>query len=210
MNSAREYLDGEGAAARVRRHGPYDEAMKVVDRLFDRRPLVRRAVLSSTDQKRNVLPSVCVKSGVSTDGAIVVRAVDSEHAEAFTIGIGQAATVALFRLLRRPTAPVAVTVSVASWRLWKSRLTVAVVVSTVGFGLALVGVLRGITGLVVVGLIVLALGWVNRVRAWHNAWIGIRYRATKGEFVVSRVHSAFDAEAKALYSAAVINRSRRP
>ena len=183
---------------------------RVFDRLFDRRASVRRAVLSSTDQKRNVLPSVCVKSGVSTDGAIVIRAVDSEHAEAFTVGIGQAATVALFRLLRRPTATVAVTVSIASWRLWKSRLTVAVVVSTIGFGLALVGLLRGITGIVVVGSIMLALGWLNRVRAWHNAWVGVRYRGAKGEFVVSRVHSAFDAEAKALYTESVINRSRRP
>ncbi len=184
--------------------------MKVVDRLFDRRPLVRRAVLSSTDQKRNVLPSVCVKSGVSTDGAMVIRAVDSDHAEAFAIGIGQAATVALFRLLRRPTSTVAVTVSVASWRLWKSRLTVAVVVSTVGAGLALLGLLRGITGMVAVGLIALGFGWLNRVRAWHNAWISVRYRASKGEFVVSRVHSAFDAQARALYSESMVNRSRRP
>jgi hypothetical protein len=84
------------------------------------------------------------------------------------------------------------------------------VVSAAGSALALIGLLRGITGMLVVGLVVLAGGWLNRVRAWNNAWVGIELRAARGEVVVSRVHSTFDIEAKAMYSRAMVNRSKRP
>jgi hypothetical protein len=183
---------------------------RLVNRVLDRRSEVRRAVLLVSDQQRDVLPTVCVKTGEKTEGAIRIQAVQSERAELFAIVIGQAATVGLFRLMRRPVATVAVTVSVASWRLWRSRLTVAVALCAVGAALALVGLLRGITGMVVVGGIVLAAGWLNRVRAWHNAWVGAQFRSARGEFVVSRVHSTFDVEAKAMYSRAMVNRSKRP
>lgn len=183
---------------------------RLVDRLLDRPSTVRRAVLLLSDQQRNVLPSVCVKSGEPTNAAIRVRVVASTHAELFATAIGQAATVALFRVLRRRVETVSVPVSEGSWRLWRSRLTVAVLLSTIGSALALVGLLRGITGMVVIGLLVLSAGWLNRVRAWNNAWISVELRPARGELVVSRVHSTFDVEAKAMYSRAMVNRSKRP
>jgi len=167
-------------------------------------------VLLISDQQRNVLPSVCVKSGEPTDAAIRVRAVDSPHAELFTAAIGQAATVALLRVLRRRVETVSLPVSEASWRLWRGRLAVSVLLSAIGSALALVGLLRGITGMLVVGVLILGGGWLNRVRAWNNAWVGVELRAARGEVVVSRVHSTFDVEAKVMYSRAMVNRSKRP
>ena len=183
---------------------------RIVNRILDRRAEVRRAVLLVSDQQRDVLPTVCVKSGEKTDGAIRVRAVDSSRAELSTIVIGQTATVGLARLLRRRVATVALPVSVDSWRLWQARLKVSIVLSAAGAALTIVGALRGITTLVALGVVVLAAGWLNRVRSWHNAWVGVRFRAARGEFAVSRVHSTFDIEAKALYSRAMVAKSKRP
>jgi len=164
-----------------------------------------------SDQRRNALPSVCVKSGEQTDAALRVRAVESRRAELYTILIGQAATVAILGLLlRRRVEVVSLPVSEHSWRLWRSRLTVSVLLSAVGAALALVGLLRGITGMLVLGLVILGAGWLNRVRAWNNAWVGLELRAARGEVIVSRVHSTFDVEAKAMYSRAMVNRSKRP
>ena len=157
-----------------------------------------------------MLPTVCVKSGEKTDAAVHLRAVDSPRAELWTILIGQAATAGLLRVLRRPVSTVALPVSVDSWRLWQTRLKASVALSAFGAALAAVGAVRGINTLVALGVVVLALGWLNRVRSWHNAWVGVRFRAARGELVVSRVHSSFDIEAKALYSRAMINRSKRP
>ena len=178
--------------------------------LLDRPVSPRRAVLLISDQQRNVLPSVCVKSGEPTNAAMRVHAVDSRHVELFATAIGQVATVALLRVLRRRVEMVALPVSERAWRLWRSRLTVSVSLSAVGSGLVLVGVVRGITGMLVLGVLILAGGWLNRVRAWNNAWVGVELRAARGEIVVYRVHSTFDIEAKAMYSRAMVNRSKRP
>ena len=207
----------------ARRNGracaPYDARVRspvgrlvdrVLDRLLDRPATVRRAVLLVSDQQRNVLPSVCVKSGEATNAAIRVRAVDAVHAELMATAIGQAATVALLRLLRRRVETVSLPVAERSWRLWRGRLAVSVVLSAIGAALAFVGVLRGITGMAVVGALVLGAGWLNRVRACNNAWVGVVLRSARGEIVVSRVHSTFDIEAKAMYSRAMVNRSKRP
>ena len=186
-------------------------AGRLLRRLLDRPVTVRRAVLLLSDQRRNALPSVCVKSGEQTDAALRVRAVESRRAELYTILIGQAATVAILGLLlRRRVEVVSLPVSEHSWRLWRSRLTVSVLLSAVGAALALVGLLRGITGMLVLGLVILGAGWLNRVRAWNNAWVGLELRAARGEVIVSRVHSTFDVEAKAMYSRAMVNRSKRP
>jgi hypothetical protein len=185
-------------------------ASRLLRRLVDRPATTRRAVLLISDQQRNVLPSVCVKSGESTNAAIRVRAVDTRKAELFTMVIGQAATVAIFRFLRRPVETVSLPVSEASWRLWRGRLAVSVLLTAVGSALALVGLLRGINGMVAFGALILCGGWLNRVRAWNNAWVGVELRAARGEVVVSRVHSAFDVEAKAMYSRAMVSRSKRP
>ena len=186
-------------------------AGRLLRRLLDRPATVRRAVLLLSDQRRNALPSVCVKSGEQTDAALRVRAVESRRAELYTILIGQAATVAIVGLLlRRRVEVVSLPVSEHSWRLWRSRLTVSVLLSAVGAALALVGLLRGITGMLVLGLVILGAGWLNRVRAWNNAWVGLELRAARGEVIVSRVHSTFDVEAKAMYSRAMVNRSKRP
>ena len=168
-------------------------------------------MLLVSDQQRDVLPMVCVKTGEKTDGAIRLRAVDSSRAELLlTILIGQAATVGVMRVLRRPVATVALPVSIESWRLWRARLKTSVAVSAIGAAFAVVGALRGISALVALGVIALAAGWLNRVRSWHNAWVGVRFRAGRGEFVVSRVHSTFDIEAKALYSRAMVAKAKRP
>ena len=167
-------------------------------------------MLLVSDQQRDVLPTVCVKTGEKTDGAIRLRAVDSSRAELLTILIGQAATVGAMHALRRPVATVALPVSIESWRLWRARLKTSVAVSAIGAAFAVVGALRGISALVALGVIALAAGWLNRVRSWHNAWVGVRFRAGRGEFVVSRVHSTFDIEAKALYSRAMVAKSKRP
>lgn len=139
-------------------------AGRLLRRLLDRPVTVRRAVLLLSDQRRNALPSVCVKSGEQTDAALRVRAVESRRAELYTILIGQAATVAILGLLlRRRVEVVSLPVSEHSWRLWRSRLTVSVLLSAVGAALALVGLLRGITGMLVLGLVILGAGWLNRV-----------------------------------------------
>jgi len=194
----------------VRFAGPYDAVVRLLARLLDRPRTARRAVLLVSDQQRNVLPSVCVKSGEPTNAAIRVRAVGSTRAESFQLVIGQSATAMLFRLLRRRVETVALPVTDRSWRLWRSRLTVAVLLAAVGSALVLVGLLRSVTGMVVVGVLVFAAGWVKRVRAWNNAWVGVELRPARGEIVVSRVHSTFDTEAAAMYSRAMVNRSKRP
>lgn len=179
---------------------------RVVDRLFDRRPVVRRAVLRTADLQRDVLPTVCVKSGDKTDFAVRVTAVAGKQSSASVIAIGQWATVALARLRRRPTFSVTLPVAEHTWRRWQGRLRISVVAAAIGAAFLAVGVVRGIGALIAFGTVVLVLGWLNRVRAWNNAWVGVEYRAEPGEIIVSRVHSAFDAEAQALYRRSITRR----
>ncbi|MCU1396622.1 MAG: hypothetical protein JWM34_5050 [Ilumatobacteraceae bacterium] len=161
-----------------------------------------------TDQRRNVMPTVCVKSGERTDHAMQARAVALAHPDRWVIAFGLTATTAWAKVRHRPTVSIAVPVSEATWRTWQSRLRIAVVATAVGAAFLLVGAIRGISMLIVVGAIVLALGWLNRVRAWHNAWIGLEYRPTAQEVVLTRVHSAFDAEAGEIYRRSVTRGSR--
>ena len=179
---------------------------RMLDRLFDRRPTVRRAVMRIADQERNALPTVCVKSGVRTDFVAHTRATSFGHLNGWTIAVGHTATVTLGRLLRRPTTFVSIPASERAQRTWQSRLKTSVAVTSIGAAFVIVGLLRGIGVLIAVGVIALVLGWLNRVRAWHNAWVGLEYRPGAAEVVVSRVHSAFDAEAAEIYRRSVLRK----
>lgn len=179
---------------------------RVLDRLFDRRPTVRRAVMRIADQEPNALPTVCVKSGVRTDFVAQTWVTSFGHADGWTIAVGHTATVTLGRLLRRPRMRVSIPASERAQRTWQSRLKISVAVTSIGAAFVIVGVLRGIGALVAIGAIALVLGWLNRVRAWHNAWVGLEYRPGTAEVIVSRVHSAFDAEAAEIYRRSVLRK----
>ncbi|MCU1397539.1 MAG: hypothetical protein JWN62_648 [Acidimicrobiales bacterium] len=185
---------------------PHSFPARIVDRLLDRRPAVRRAVLRTADLQRGVLPTTCVKSGDKTDFAMRVTATTGRHSSGSVIAIGQWATVALARMRRHPTYAVALPVAEHTWRRWQGRLRISVVVTSVGAAFLAVGLGRGIGALIAFGAILLVLGWINRVRAWHNAWVAVEYRPEPGEIVVARVHSAFDAEAQAIYRRSITRR----
>ena len=179
---------------------------RVVDRLLDRRRVVRRAVMRLPDQARNNMPTVCVKSGVHTDMVIRTTAVATRHPNTSTIAFGHGATVLVARLLRVPVTSASVPISERAYRTWQSRLRLSVAITSIGLALAAVGIVRGIGALIAFGMIAVVTGWLNRVRAWHNAWIGIEYRPSSDEIVLSRVHSVFDNEAAAIYQQSMMRR----
>jgi hypothetical protein len=180
-----------------------------IDRVLCRPKVVRRAVMLLEQERRNIMPTVCVKSGVRTDGAMRVRAIETRHVDAWTIAIGTTLTALVLRLARRRVEQVSIPVSEAVWRTWRSRLSISVLLVSIGLPFLLIGIVRGLPGLIALGAITTVAGWLNRVRAWHNAWIGVELRPRQGEVVVSRVHSGFDEQARRLYTKALLARSKR-
>jgi hypothetical protein len=163
----------------------------------------RRAVLREVDQRHDRAPTVCVRSGQPTDGAIRVRATALEHAAAWEATAGTTLTRLVARLRRRPTVPVVLPVAPAVWRRWRHRLGRAVAVTTAGIGLLVAGVVGGQGGLIVLGVVLGVLGWWLRRRAWVGSWVGLAFRPDTGDILVTRTHPAFDDEARRLYVSSI-------
>jgi hypothetical protein len=163
----------------------------------------RVAVLRGDDQRAGRAPRCCVKTGVPTQGATTVRAVALARADGLQTLVGSGLVRLAALVLRRRALDVVVAVSPDAWRRWQRSLTVAVTVGMAGAGLLAFGVV-GAGPTVVIGAVLLTLGWMLRVRAVLRWWIGVRYRPDRDEIVVTRVSSGFDGDARRLFARAVL------
>ncbi len=159
-----------------------------------------RAVLRERDQREARTPHVCVKTGQKTDRAIRARAVDlGASGGSWERAVGSRLTVLVARLGRRPVAALVLPVSEAAWKQWRIRLGRVVAINAFALGVFAIAIVRWEFGYLLLGLIVAALGWRMRVRAWRECWVGLEFRSEAGDIVISRVHPAFAEEAKQLY-----------
>lgn len=163
----------------------------------------QRAVLRVEDQRHDRVPTACVKTGIKTDRAVRVRAVDlGPSTSRWEEWAGGGVRLVAF-VLRRPMTTLVLPVDAVAWKRWRTRLGRAVVVIAFAIGIIAVGIARGESGMLVLGVAVGAFGWRMRMRAWRTCWVGLTLRAAAGEIVVSRVHPGFAEEAKRLYLDAV-------
>ena len=161
-------------------------------------------MLRGADQRAGRSPRRCVKTGVPTDGATRVRAVAFERADVAQVLLGTGLARLAAMLLRRPTLDVVIAVSPQAWRTWQRSLIVAVTMGAAGAGLVAFGIATGAVPAIVFGAIFLVASWLLRARAVLRWWVGVRYRPTRDEVVVSRVSAGFDDDARRLFTRAVL------
>jgi hypothetical protein len=164
------------------------------------------AVLRVADQRADRSPTVCVRSGRPTAFAARTEAAELPGALWWDVAVGHVLTMLLARLLRRPRAEVVLAVDEPMWRQWRARLTFAVVVAAGGAGVALVGAVVGTGALIGLGLVVLVVGWLLRVRALVQCWVSLDLDVGRGVIRVVRAHPAFDAGARELFGRPVDRR----
>lgn len=157
------------------------------------------AVLRAVDQRAERAPTACVKTGEPTQRAVRVAAVALPHAETWQAAIGATLTRVVATVVRRPTARVILAVSERAWQRWRRRLAVVLVVAMLGGGAIVAGIARGEQGVVWLGLLLLALSWWLRLRAWRTCWVGLQLRPEEDDILVTRVHPAFSDEARRIY-----------
>jgi hypothetical protein len=156
-------------------------------------------VLRVVDQRRGRAPDVCVKTGVPTDRAARARTASWAHAARWETAVGSTLAWLIGVALRRPATVVVVAVSTVAWRRWRQRLGIAVMVTTLGIGVIVIGVASAAPAGAVLGVLLAATGWCLRVRAARAWWVGLSFRADDGDVVVTRVHAAFAEEARQIY-----------
>lgn len=157
------------------------------------------AVLRQIDQHHGRSPVACVKTGQRTDRAARVRATGLKRSDLWEAIAGSSVTWLVAWVARRQTTTVVLAVSEQAWRRWRGRVLRAVLVASCGLGFVVAGVVRADAGMVVLGVVVLAIGWWMRLRSWLACWVGLGYRSDSGEILVTRVHPAFADEARRIY-----------
>ena len=130
------------------------------------------------------------------------RRVRSDRLLQVLLGTGLVRLAAM--LVRRPTLDVVLAVSPLAWRRWQRSLIVAVTLGAAGAGLVVFGIATGAVPAIVFGAIFIVVSWLVRVRAMVRWWVGVRYRPTRDEVVVSRVSAGFDDDARRLFTRAVL------
>jgi hypothetical protein len=158
-----------------------------------------RAVLRQFDQRQGRAPTVCVKTGVPTDGATRARAVALPHGDLWESVAGSVLTRLVALVTGRRSPPVVLAVSPAAWKRWRGRLAVAILVTAIGLGLLVVGLVRPDAGMVILGAVFTAAGWWLRWRSWRAWWVGLHWHRGPDEVIVTRVHPAFADQARAIY-----------
>jgi hypothetical protein len=166
----------------------------------------RTAVLRGDDQRAGRAPTHCVRTGVPTERAVRIRAVAFERADRLQLVVGDLLASVVALLLRRRGPVVVIAVSTPAWRQWRRALAVPLVVGAAGAGIAAVGIGTGGVPGIVIGAVLVAVAVVLRARAARRWWIGVRSRPDRDDIVVSRVSAGFDADARALFAAALRRR----
>lgn len=158
------------------------------------------AVLRVANGSTQSTPSVCVVTGAPTINVVKQRADSLPGSVWLHLLLGSTLAQVLARLMRRPSADVVISVSAPAWRAWRSRLAAAVMFATAGVGMIVAGVILGNAGWVWVGVLVLLGASIARVRTVLHRWVSLDYRPDSETVRVIRAHSAFDAEARRLFT----------
>jgi hypothetical protein len=166
----------------------------------------RIAVLRAADQRAGRAPTHCVRTGVPTERAVRIRAIAFARADVVQLVAGELLASLLALVVRRRGPLVVIAVSPAAWRRWRTALAGPIVVGAGGAGLVVYGVAVGAVAPIVIGGLAVGGAVVLRARAWRRHWISVRHRPERDEIVVSRVSAGFEADARALFAAAVHRR----
>ena len=121
------------------------------------------SVLRIADQRAGRFPDVCVLSGVPTANAVRVRAVEWSG-RSWILGIPGVVSV-LKWWPGRSSETVALPIAATVWRMWSRRNAVAVALVMFGLGLVVIGAVRALGGIVVIGALVVILAFAYRTRA---------------------------------------------
>ena len=162
-----------------------------------------RAVLLLSDQRATRAPTACAKTGEVTDRLAPARAVALRRAARWELAIGTWLTRLVDVIGRKPSTSVALPLSERVWKGGRARILTGAVVTAVGLGALVAGIISGSVGPIVLGTILTILGWWLRLRAARMWWVGLSYRPDRGEVLVTRVHDSFSTEAQQLYARAV-------
>lgn len=155
------------------------------------------SVLRIADQRAGRFPDVCVLSGVVTENAVRVQAVEWSG-RSWILGVP--GVTSLLRLWPgRSSMTVALPVAGAVWRGWSHRRTVVMALTMFGLGFVVVGALRGHSGIVVIGVLVVMLASAYRTRAAVNYWVTCRLDSSRACVTVHPTHRSFDEQARALF-----------
>jgi hypothetical protein len=150
------------------------------------------------DQRRQRIPDRCVKRGIATDGAVHAWAIELRHADVLWVAFGPLLRL-VARMVRRRCERVVLPLSSTGWSSLRAGLRWGVVVAGLGTGSLVLGLIQGDAGVVVVGAVLLVVAWAVRGLVLWRRWVGVVLRPGAEEVVVTRVHPAFGAAARALF-----------
>jgi hypothetical protein len=166
-----------------------------------------RAALRLSDQRRGRVPTRCVKTGASTEGAVHAWAVEMRRADGLSLLFGPLARVAA-ALTGRRRERIVLPVSRTAWTSLRRGLGTAVVVAGLAVGALGLGVVQGDAGLLVLGAVLLVAAWAVRALVLWRRWVGVVLRPGGEEVTLSRVSPAFGDAARALFVGSVGPRPR--
>jgi hypothetical protein len=159
--------------------------------------VVTTSVLRIADQRAGRIPDVCVLSGVPTDNAVRVKAVEWSGRSWILCIPG---VVSVLRLWPgRSSMTVALPIAATVWRMWSRRNTAAMALTMFGLGFVVIGAVRALGGIVVVGVFVVVLACAYRTRAAVNYWVTCRLDPSRACVTVQPTHRSFDAQARTLF-----------
>jgi hypothetical protein len=155
------------------------------------------SVLRIADQRAGRIPDVCVLSGVATANAVRVQAVEWAGRSWILCIPG---VVSVLRLWPgRSSVTVALPIAARVWRMWSRRNTVAMALIMFGLGFVVIGAVRALGGIVVLGVVVVMLAFAYRTRAAVNYWVTCRLDPSRACVTVQPTHRSFDSQARALF-----------
>lgn len=157
-----------------------------------------RSVLWVADQRDDILPTRCVVSGDSTDGATRVWAVESGRVD-WLVGALGIVGVQVAKALGKDTLQIALPVTPRWFGIWQRRAQAAVGLVCFGAAALALAVATTSVGWLIVGLMGIALGLAVRLRAFFNYWISAELRPKSNDILIRRSDPQFDVEAKRIY-----------
>ena len=155
------------------------------------------SVLRVADQAAGRLPDRCVLSGVDTQRAVRLGALQW-GGPGWVLGVPGVSTV--LRLSPwRAHQTVALPVSDRVWRMWRCRDLTATMVTTAGATFAGIGLVTSVVQLFVFGSVVVVAGAAYGTRAHRNYWVTCRYVPAKQTILIEPTHHRFDEQARDLF-----------